>query len=334
MTSDVNPLILSGYEALAGGAGLVDFSDRTLVELSGDDRARFLHNFCTNDILKLPAQSSCEAFLTNAQGKILAYALVFAEPQSLILETVAGQGPSIVKHLDRYLVREKVKLNDRTSEWAEWFLAGPQAPAVLEKVCPGAVPPQQWESTAAVIAGQNVSVRVVDILGPTGFLIAGPRSAAGTIGEALIDAGATSVVAAAFEAARIEAGFPLYGVDITERNLPQEVARDDRTISFKKGCYLGQETVARIDALGHVNWLLSGLRLSGQDVPPPGLELYAVQATAGHVTSAAYSPRSRSYVALAYLRRGHHTPGTKLDYSGGTAEVVSLPMVGHAGSPA
>ncbi len=179
------------------------------------------------------------------QGKILAHVLVFAEPESLVLETVAEQGPAIVKHLDRYLVRERVTISDRTSDWAEWFLSGPRAPQILQKLCGDAVPRQAWISSQAVIAGHAVSLRRVDIVGPIGFLIVGSRAAAAAVGDALVAAGATPVGSAAFEAARIEAGFPLYGRDITERNLPQEVARDDRTISFRKGCYLGQETVAR-----------------------------------------------------------------------------------------
>ncbi|HEX4146953.1 MAG TPA: glycine cleavage T C-terminal barrel domain-containing protein [Pirellulales bacterium] len=322
--STADSQLLLEYDALTTGAGLVDFGGRTLVEISGDDRARFLHNLSTNDIVKLAVQSGCEAFLTNVQAKILAHVLVFAEPESLVLETVAGQGPSIVTHLDRYLVRERVKLVDRTNDWAEWFLAGPGAPQVLEKLCGDVVPQQAWISAPASIAGQAVSLRRVDIVGPAGFLIAGPRAAAAAVGEAQVAAGATPVGAAAFEVARIEAGFPLYGRDISERNLPQEVARDDRTISFRKGCYLGQETVARIDALGHVNQLLVGLRVNSPEVVPAGLELLSAGAKVGHVTSAAFSPRQQCNVALGYVRRGNHAPGTRLDSAQGTAEVISL----------
>ena len=325
--------LLIEYEALATGAGLVDFGDRTLVEMTGDDRARFLHNLCTNDILKLPAQAGCEAFLTNVQAKILAHLLVFAEQESLVRETVAGQGVPIVEHLDRYLVRERVKLIDRTKDWAEWFLAGPLAQQVLEGQGGQTVPQRAWTSAPADIAGQAVSLRRVDIVGPVGFLIAAPRAAAAAVGHALVAAGATPVGPAAFEAARIEAGFPLYGRDVSERNLPQEVARDDRTISFRKGCYLGQETVARIDALGHVNQLLVGLRFAGQEVVPPGLELFAAAAKVGHVTSAAFSPRQQCAVALAYVRRGHHSPGTRLDCSQGAAEVISLAAANRPTAP-
>ncbi len=142
----------------------------------------------------------------------------------------------------------------------------------------------------------------------------------------LVAAGATECRPAAFDAARIEWGFPLYGVDITDKNLPQEVARDALAISFVKGCYLGQETVARIDALGHVNKLLVGVRFHGATVPSPDTELSAAGQTVGHVTSATYSPRLSAPLALAYVRRGSNEPGTKLSSALGDAAVVRLPV--------
>ena len=331
MTSPADPQFLLSYQALAGGAGLVDFGRRTLVELTGADRAKFLHSFSTADIQNLLPPAGCEAFLTTAQGKILGHVVVLADRDTILLETVADQGAAIVKHLDRYLIREKVTIRERTSDLAEWFLVGPQTPGVLEKLG-GAAPGRTWTGGEATIAGQTVALWRVDLVGPVGFLIVGSRSASAAIGEALIATGATPVVPAAFEAARIEAGFPLYGVDISERNLPQEVGRDERTISFKKGCYLGQETVARIDALGHVNWLLRGLRFDGQEMPPAGQELFAAGVVVGHVTSVAFSPSAGAAVALAYLRRGHDAPGTRLDWPGGTAEVVALPIKQNAAS--
>ena len=107
---------------------------------------------------------------------------------------------------------------------------------------------------------------------------------------ALVAAGVAPCGQAAFDAARIEWGFPLVGHDISDANLPQEIARDKLAISFTKGCYLGQETVARIDALGHVNKTLVGLRFAGSTLPPAGSELLAGDQAVGQVTSSAYSP--------------------------------------------
>ena len=128
------------------------------------------------------------------------------------------------------------------------------------------------------------------------------------------------------EQVRIEAGMPLYGRDISQKNLPQEVGRNAQAISFSKGCYLGQETVARIASLGHVNRSLVGVRFTGSDIPPAGTQLTADGKPVGHVTSSAFSPRLECPLALAYLRTGHHLPGTRLTCSGDQAEVVTLPV--------
>jgi folate-binding protein YgfZ len=130
----------------------------------------------------------------------------------------------------------------------------------------------------------------------------------------------------AFDTARIEAGFPIYGRDISERNLPQEVARDELALSFVKGCYIGQETVARIDALGHVNRLLRGIKLHSDHVPADGTELRAAGQTIGEITSATCSPLLAAPMALAYIRRGYDQPGTRLECEHGAAEVVRLPV--------
>ncbi len=127
--------------------------------------------------------------------------------------------------------------------------------------------------------------------------------------------------------ARIEAGTPYYGRDLSDANLPQELAHDARAISFTKGCYIGQETVARLDALGHVNRTLCGVRLAGSEIPPVGTEFTGgAGKSVGQVTSAAFSPRLDAPLALAYVRRGENMPGSRLESSLGSAEVVALPV--------
>jgi tRNA-modifying protein YgfZ len=322
----IDESLLADYQALTVGAGLADFSHRTLVEMTGDDRSRFLHNLCTNEIRKLAAGAGCEAFLTNVQGKILAHVLVFSGPDSLVLETVPGQADKILAHLDRYLIREKVELRNRSLDWSEWLLAGSQSEPLLAGAFAGGLPGQLLSSSSGEIAGREVWLRRVDLVGPVGFLIDCRRSDFAEVGEALCSAGARPVSAAAVEMARIEAGWPQFAADITEKNLPQEIARDDRAISFTKGCYLGQETVARIDALGHVNRTLVGVRFAGAQVPILGLEMFAGENAVGEVTSACYSPRLAAPLALAYVRRGSNQPAARLESAAGAGEVVGLPV--------
>jgi folate-binding protein YgfZ len=163
-----------------------------------------------------------------------------------------------------------------------------------------------------------------------GFLIGCRRGDLQWICDHFRDAGASHCHHPAFEAARIEAGFPCFLRDISDKNLPQEVGRDQRAISFAKGCYLGQETVARIDALGHVNKLLCGLRFFQPAIPPRGMELLVGEKRVGEVTSATFSPRLGGPLAFAYLRRGHEKPGSRAASPLGPADVIALPLVDAA----
>jgi folate-binding protein YgfZ len=166
----------------------------------------------------------------------------------------------------------------------------------------------------------------VDWTQPAAYLLICARAEADRITTTLENAGAVPCGGEAYESARIEAGTPVYGVDISEANLPQEVARDEAAINFTKGCYIGQETVARIDALGHVNQLLVGVRFSGESVPAPETELSREGKKLGRVTSAVWSPKLGAPLALAYVRRAAVEKGSTLDSKSGEAVVVALPI--------
>jgi folate-binding protein YgfZ len=317
--------IAGDYDALTAGAGLVELSNRTQVEVVGDDRAKFLHNMCTNDIRRLESGKGCEAFFLNAKGHILGFGYVFAGPRSHVIETVPEQGKSLIAHMDRFIIREKVGLHDRSQTWGELLLAGAKAPDVLRALVGEAVPAEPLSHVAADISGRPVWVRRVAMTLPGGYLIACSREDAEAVNRSIADAGAVPCNDKALEPLRIEAGTPAYGADISDKNLPQELDRDSRAISFVKGCYIGQETVARLDALGHVNKLLVGLRIQSNDVAA-GLDVVKDGQTVGTVTSAAWSPRLQATVALGYVRRGSHMPGTVLSSAAGEASVVTLPM--------
>lgn len=309
---------------------LVDFSQRTQIELRGPDRATFLHNFCTNDVRHLTPGGGCEAFVLNAQGKILGHVLIFCGEHHLIMDTVPGQTGALMAHLDRHLIREQVTLKGLLPERAEWLLAGDEAARVLSAVGIRELPSPPVSEETTLIGTHEVRLRRVPLAGPHGLLVDCQRIDFAAVGAALQAAGARLAGEDAWEVARIEAGWPQYGIDITDQNLPQEVNRDSQAISFTKGCYLGQETVARIDALGHVNRILVGVRFGGTDVPPPGTELKDGNQAVGQVTSACFSQALGAPLALAYVRRGHTAVGTKLLGFACPAEIVALPLSGSA----
>jgi len=289
----MSPQLLSEYQAILAGTGVVDVSDRTKIELRGADRVKFLNSFCTNDIKRLQPGESCEAFICNVKGHVIGHIQVLAADEALQIDTVPGQAEKLIAHLDRYLIREDVQIVDRTSE-LDAVLAGGQA-----------------SRRAGAQVGSRIGIAADARLF---WLPKGQR----------IDG--TACTREALDVVRIEHGYPWFGVDITDESLPQEVDRNAQAISFTKGCYLGQETVARIDALGHVNRTLCGIVFSGETIPTPGLELMAGDKAVGQITSACWSPKLQRPLALAYVRRGNNAVGTKLQSSLGEAEVVAMPV--------
>ena len=311
------------YQALTTAAALVDLPPRTRVDLTGADRADFLHNLSTNDIRRLTPGTSCEAFLLNAAGKILAYVNVFCEPDRLVLDTVGCQADAIIDHLDRYLIREDVTLTDRSSDQVQLLLTG--ADRLAELGVPS-LPDESLASQQAELASIPVTLRRVDFATERDLLIDVSLDHAAQLWSALSAAGFQPVGSQAYEIARVQRGTPLYAVDIDDTNLPQELDRDDRTISFTKGCYIGQETVARIDALGHVNQIFRGLCLDEGAAPRPGDHLQLDGKSAARVTSVVDSPRAGAPLALGYVRRAHAEPGTQLALDNSRFTVVALPV--------
>lgn len=316
---------LADYENLVARAALVDLGHRTQIELTDADRASFLHNLCTNDVRGLAPGKGCEAFLTNVQGKTIGHIFAFAGPESIVISTVPDQGEKIMAHLDHYLVSERVSLSDRSDEWIELYLGGPQSSAVVAHAIDAEPPRERLAHTAATIDGRDAWIRRVELTSPDGYLIAATREDAEAISAAVQKHGAATASHEAFEAARIEHRFPLFARDITDKNLPQEIGRDSLAISFKKGCYLGQETVARIDALGHVNQSLVAVKFDGASIPTAGTVLSSDGQAIGHVTSATFSPSLGQPLALAYVRRGHNAGGTRLESPVGAAEILTSP---------
>lgn len=280
--------------------------------MAGNDRAKFLHNFCTNDIRNLKAGQGCEAFITNVQGKVLAHVFVSAQANSLELVAVPGCAEPIIKHLSRYQISEDVTFTDRTSERGLLLVSGPQAAISLFNLGAGAMSLGPGQHCHCAIGSLAFTVCRNDLLGQPGFLLSCAAAQTEPLRQALDDAGAQRADTAVFDALRIEALFPIYGVDITDGNLAQEVNRTAQAISFSKGCYLGQEPIARIDAMGHVNRLIRGIHLEEGPVPSAGAIVTTTDPEPreiGHVTSAALSFGSDLPVALGYLKRHFDTPG-------------------------
>jgi folate-binding protein YgfZ len=298
------------YHEATTNSVLLSLPHWTTVRMTGADRVAFLHNMCTNDIKGLQFGHQCEAFLTDVKGKIVGYVLVFALPEELLLVAAPGQAERIMGNLDRYIIREDVQLADISPRFGWAVGVGPAAAQMQGRITAtgaarwGDDPPLVMVSCSQIWCG--------------GSWIGGDchRDA---------HTSSSSDNQRLWHALRIESGWPLFGVDFGGSNLPQEVGRDAQAISFRKGCYLGQETVARIDALGHVNKRLCTVRLAGEVAA--GDELSDGGEAVGRVTSASYSPRFDAWLALAIVRRGHNEPGARLACHNQFAEVIRTPAV-------
>jgi folate-binding protein YgfZ len=315
------------YHHARTGAALSDESHRGKVEVRGADAARFLHNLTTNDMVNLAPGRGCEAFLTTAKAKVIAYLRFFRQDAaSFWLDVAPGAAERVIAHLDRYLISEQVEFVDHTKAFAQMHLAGPETPALLAPLLGGAAAPAEQLQHIHVSLGQ---VRRHDALGLLGYDILCPADRATELWRLLTAGGARPIGREACEILRVEAGRPREGADIDDNTFAPEVGRIAETICYTKGCYLGQESIVMARDRGQVNRSLVGVRLPGGPVPP-GSRLFSQDKEVGRVTSSIFSPRMGMALGLAYLRRGHQEPGTAVEVevagARAPAEVVKLPI--------
>lgn len=287
---------LAEYRAVRERAGIVDRSALGVLEVTGKDRASFLHALVSNDIKALAPGQTCGATLLDIHGKVQLTLLVWSIDDRILLVTPPGTAAFALEAFDKYLFSEKAYFTDVTADVALSMLAGPEAPALAERI-------------AGDLAG--VDVRRAPGIGETGgpeTWIAVPAGDGARAWQAALDAGARPVGATALESLRIEAGTPLFGRDVDDTVLLAEIPAA-RLLSHSKGCYPGQEVVVRIRDRGHVNRMLRGLVVEGQTVPERGAEVVAEGAVIGRVTSATRSIGLGSPIALGFVRRQHAEAG-------------------------
>lgn len=225
------------------------------IRASGDDRARFLHNFCTNEINGLAPGTACEAFFTNVKARILAHGLILAGDDHHEIWMLPGDEQVLLDHLNRYLITEDVQFESVTDGRATIAVIG-----TLPISVPGGENSQPGTWTDHAGDGAEVRCLAVQWAGQQLTLCNGVESDIRRLQASLEDAGRRGSLSD-FERLRIEERFPVIGLDLGEEHLAPEAARDSSAISYTKGCYLGQEPIARIDALGKVNRALVSVEL-------------------------------------------------------------------------
>jgi folate-binding protein YgfZ len=294
------------YNALQDRALVVDRSSRLRMRFSGEKAAESLTGLVTSDVLALvPGKGQYGAALT-PKGKVIADVRIFATEGNLLVDTSGAAGPGFVGMIRKFVNPRLAKYEDVSAQSADLGLFGGGAAALLRATLSDAAVPADAPYSNVVITSDGELLMVVRApdFGVEGFEIIGARGVIDRIRGQLLTAGAIEEIGDALTIARIEAGRPEWGADMDDSLLAQEVDMDRlEAISFTKGCYTGQETVARVHYRGHVNRHLRGLRFKEPIVPPPGTELQDVEGkSVGIVKSGAVSPR-RGAIALALVRR-------------------------------
>jgi tRNA-modifying protein YgfZ len=326
------------YAALTERCGLVDRSARGKLALTGAGAVEFLNGQVTNELAGLrPGEGRYAAFLTN-KGKMLGDLRILAvgsdpdgPPSELLLDSERVALQALFDMIRRYKIGYEVDLHKRTLESGLLSLIGPATRTCLARVHEEALPEEtlpEEEHTHLPANIGGVPARLIATAEGIDVLCA--ATDLDSVRTALLDAGAVAVSEAVAEIVRVEAGRPRYGVDMDESTIPQEAGLNERAVSFTKGCYVGQETVARLHWRGKPNRYLRGLRLSGPASPGPpvssGEELHLGERPVGHLGSVVHSPR-RGPIGLALVRREAAIGDTvAVGGHGAFAELVELPF--------
>jgi folate-binding protein YgfZ len=333
------------------GAAIGSISARAQIAVAGSDRATYLQGLLTNDIVALADGAGCYAAWLSPQGRMLTDMHVLQSAGMILLDVPLAEVSAVLARLDQFLFSEDVRIESLAEAMTGVWVHGPQAASVIERVLNGLTDPGEWldyQHATATFDGNPVSVARIDQLGVPGYCVFLARTAEAAFVAAAADAGAKVVGAEALQAARIEAGYPLFGVDMTDDTIPLEAGIDQRAISFTKGCFVGQEVVIRVlhRGGGRVVKKLVGLKISdesaagqsvdaGQSVGHPlqsvghpfkGAKVFSGEREIGALTSVATSPRF-GVIALGYVHRDFTSPGTDVQAGGHPATVVALPMV-------
>jgi folate-binding protein YgfZ len=306
---------IDAYRTITEGTGLLDCSDRGKLALSGPDARSFLQGQVTNDIEGLREGEGCYAAFLTPKGKMLGDLRILCTGEELLLDTERAALQELFNMVRRFSVGYDVRLHKRTVERALLSLLGPGADQIV-------APPRSEHAHCPFeldgIAGRAIRTDVgVDLLCDAQW--------AEDLRRALVRRGAVQVPESAVEILRVERGRPRYGVDLDQTVIPEEAGLNERAVSFTKGCYVGQETVARLHYRGKPNRHLRGLVLSGPG--RAGDELRLAGRTVGVLTSVVDSPRFGT-LGLALVRR-EAAPGATVEVGTpgpGSAVVTELPF--------
>lgn len=308
-----------GYEAVQQSVGLIALKERGKVRADGPDRVSFLHNMISNDVEKLEERAGRHSTFLTAQGKIVAEFYIYKLADFLLLDLPSEAVGTTLETLNKYIIMDEVELSDCGSEWAHFSLQGPRCgellngldlqelPAKRLEICLG-----NWQSRPLVI------IHKADF-SQTGFEVLLASEHGEAFRQAVLEEGrelgVREVGGDARQVLRIEAGIPLFGAELDQSRYPMEARLDD-ALDFSKGCYIGQEVVAKATYIGGVARLLARIELEGNHVPPSGSALLDADGRkVGALTSSTFSQALQRPIALGYVKKKYAQAGQPLAVS-------------------
>jgi folate-binding protein YgfZ len=319
---------------------LLDTNYRSFLYLDGPDRVRYLNAVTSCNIKDLAPGQGTVGLLLNPQGHILAELECYTLPERLLVRCHARAGPRTVETLDKYIIMDDVTMHGASAELGSVAVEGPKAPGLLAEICGPAHEKNSGPRLEAMSEFAHCEVTVGEFpcrmirrshYGEIGAEFLLHREKLPAVWKTLLDAARRPAWRggplgyAALNVLRLEAGIPWFGYDFDEKQIPHEAALEDSHLSYTKGCYTGQEIVERVRARGQVHRRRVSLQFSGTAVPRNTTPLLVAGKEVGYVTSAAHSPALGRVIGMGYLRREHQAPGSRVDWEGGSAEVVARP---------
>jgi len=297
---------------------IADLSHRGKIRVTGDDRVKWLQSIISNDILLLkPGQGCYSSFLTY-KGKMITYFRLYMQTEAIMLEDVGEIGETTVQALRKFLLYgTKAKMENCAESWGLLLVSGPKASHTIQSAFGvDVVDLKPVDFVTAYIGGNHALVLRTEETGEIDIEILLPTASLVPAWTALLEAGTKygikPVGTHAREALRIEAGIPKAGPDLNEEIVPPEANLEDKAFSLSKGCYPGQEVVARMDTYGNVRRHLVGLVLKDASIPPNGAKLFSGDREVGWISSAVYSPQMNKVIAFGFPLRDFSKPNTAL----------------------
>ena len=312
------------YWAIKKAAGLADISNNGRLIITGKDRVTFLNGLLTNDITKIAEDGGQHSALLNPKARVIADLYLYRQPESILVDTGNSPASEIKENLERFIITEDVQLQNASTDLVQLTIQGPRSSQVIKDTL-GLVVEDLKLLHYKSLGPSSIISR--DRTGKGGYDIVLPNEEAEAVWQGFLlkagDSGLRPVGSRAMEMLRIEAGYPKYGVDIDQDIIVLEAGFKD-AISFTKGCYLGQEVVARATHIGRVNKQLVGLEITASAAPLPQSKLISNGVEVGFITSAVFSPESGKVVGLGYLNRDNAKEGAVLtiDFPNGQHRVL------------